>query len=118
VAQVRNELVRLIDQALGDDPRVALGAVWQLQQDMVWLEQRAVMHARANGYDWGRIGRALGTSRQAARQRFGSLTLMMPPLVRARDRANRQDRDVTKLRNQIAEGRYGAAGESEDPVFW
>ena len=33
----------------------------------------AVIVARAHGHSWGRIGVALGMSRQAARQRFGVL---------------------------------------------
>lgn len=34
----------------------------------------AVAHARANGRSWGRIGMALGVTRQAARERFGERT--------------------------------------------
>ncbi len=51
-----------------------LAGAHQLAQER-WERQvvRVVAAARAEGRDWGQIGRALGVSRQAARQRFGML---------------------------------------------
>ncbi|HNJ97880.1 MAG TPA: hypothetical protein PLV13_07125 [Ilumatobacteraceae bacterium] len=46
---VRDGLVEMIDRALGDDPRQAL---------------MAAALARREGFDWGRIGRNLGLTRQ------------------------------------------------------
>lgn len=37
--------------------------------------ERAVLTARANGRSWAMIGLAMGVSRQAARDRFGNLTV-------------------------------------------
>jgi hypothetical protein len=44
----------------------AMRAVAGAQADL----EAAVLAARANGQSWGRIGIALGTSRQATRQRY------------------------------------------------
>ncbi|MCB0981728.1 MAG: hypothetical protein H6513_04145 [Acidimicrobiaceae bacterium] len=119
MARIRNELVLLIDQVLGDDPKRALAAACQLRQEIVWLEQRAVAHARANGFDWGRIGRNLGLTRQGARKKFGNLTVAAPPHVVARDRSRQQEYEFTRLWNRISEGRYGEGGDDGDePVFW
>ena len=60
----------LIRQAGGSNPRLALAAVVELQGDLAWLLDRAVRLARQEGYDWGRIGRVLGCSRQSVRARF------------------------------------------------
>ena len=44
------------------------------------LMVRAERLARAAGYDWGRIGRLLGRSRQSVRQRFEYLAPLVGPL--------------------------------------
>ena len=76
-------------------------------------------HARANGFDWGRIGRNLGLTRQGARKKFGNLAVATPPHVAARDRARQQEHEFTRLWNRISEGRYGEGGDDGDePVFW
>lgn len=36
--------------------------------------RRLVAEARAEGANWGQIGAALGTTRQAARERYGTAT--------------------------------------------
>ena len=91
---VRQQLHRMIDDALDDDPRRALIAARQLQEEVVWLLQRAVALARRQEWSWGRIGRLIGTTRQAAQQRFGSVVPRVPP----HRRADRQDPMVQHLR--------------------
>ena len=51
------ELVAMIDQALGDEPKPALIAARQLKAEADWLTERAVALARREGFDWGRISR-------------------------------------------------------------
>lgn len=77
---LRQHLDLMLDNALGATPRLALAAVAQLKLDIDFLEGRAVALARREGYDWGRIGRLLVISRQAARQRWAKLDvgMMMP----------------------------------------
>ncbi len=65
---------RHLREALGDDSRVALAAVRQLiEEDVPWLERRAVRQARWHGYSWARIGRLLMRTRQSVRERFAVL---------------------------------------------
>lgn len=49
-------------------------------ENLRWLEDRAVRFARAEGYSWAQIGRLLGRSRQAVRQRFGAIDGTPQPL--------------------------------------
>lgn len=56
---------------LDDDPMVALAAAHQRVRDAQARLQRAVEAARAAGRTWHEIGTVLGTTRQAAFQRFG-----------------------------------------------
>jgi hypothetical protein len=70
MGRVRNDLIRLIDEALSDDPRIALAASHALEGEAEWLVKRAVASARVVGYNWGAIGRLLGMTRQGARKRF------------------------------------------------
>ena len=65
---------RHLREALGDDSRLALAAVRRLaDEDLPWLEARAVRYARWRGYTWARIGRLLLRSRQSVRERFRHL---------------------------------------------
>jgi hypothetical protein len=65
---------RHLREALGDDPRLALAAVRLIsEEDLPWLEDRAVRYARWHGYSWARIGRLLLRSRQSVRERFRHL---------------------------------------------
>lgn len=52
-----------------DDLRVVAEAADEVAASEARLRE-AVAHARAHGRSWNRIALALGTSRQAARQRF------------------------------------------------
>ena len=47
--RVRRELVRMIDDVLGDDPKQALIAARQLKVELAWLTERAVGVARSVG---------------------------------------------------------------------
>ena len=66
-----DEIQRHLDAALGDDPRDALIAVRKLiNDDLPWLERRAVDLARRELWSWVRISRLLMRSRQSVRERF------------------------------------------------
>jgi hypothetical protein len=68
------EIHRHVDAAAEDDPREALIAVRKLiNDDMPWLERRAVDLARRELWSWVRISRLLMRSRQSVRERFGAL---------------------------------------------
>ncbi|MGB8861734.1 MAG: hypothetical protein WCC60_20940, partial [Ilumatobacteraceae bacterium] len=75
-----HDLGQLLHDAGGANPRLALASVKALADETDWLLVRAVRLARAEGYDWGRIGRLLGVSRQAARQRFERLAPLVGPM--------------------------------------
>ena len=51
MSRVRNDLIRLIDDALSDDPRIALAASHAVEGEVDWLVTRAVAIARVNGYN-------------------------------------------------------------------
>lgn len=70
----RTELRRRIDEALIGPPHEALIAVRMLiDDDLTWLQRHAVGRERRSGYTWAEIGRLLGRSRQAVRERFSDL---------------------------------------------
>jgi hypothetical protein len=81
--QIREDLVsRLI--ALGDHTKIARRYIADLRplaglQQVAYAErtakealQKAVDYSRAAGFSWEQIGEMLGTTKQAAQQRFGS----------------------------------------------
>ncbi len=53
------------------DPLGALVAALELRTLIDAAEFDAVRHARQTGWTWTDIGEAMGTTRQAAQQRFG-----------------------------------------------
>jgi hypothetical protein len=61
----------LADAATSDDPAVGLAAVASLRVLLESLEELQVESARAQGWSWERIARALGVSKQAAHQKYG-----------------------------------------------
>jgi hypothetical protein len=116
---MRREIDRLLDRALGDDPRLAVAAARRLREEFEWIEQRAVALARREGYDWGRIGRLLGITRQSARARFMHLRPTLPPSKRAAaqsphvlDRAG-----LTRSMNRTLEEQYQEQ-LGDDIVAW
>ena len=54
------------------DPIAALFAAHQLRDLVGLAEVEAVRFARQANWTWSEIGEALGTTKQAAHQRFGS----------------------------------------------
>jgi hypothetical protein len=75
-----DELHRLTNDALADDPRVALIACRRLaDEEFASIERHAVRRARQSGWSWARIGRLLGRTRQAVRVRFAGVDAAAPP---------------------------------------
>ncbi len=103
-----------MEAVLGDDARAALAAYRDLaDRQLPWLEQRVVALARRDGLNWTDIGRAMGRSRQAVRQRFAAVIARPAPGPRetAFERALRQQNEAyERFRNPRA--------EEEDPVGW
>ena len=112
--RVRNELTGMIDDALGDDAKLALIAARRLKTEVDWLTERAVALARRNGYDWGRISRLLGITRQWARKRFKDAPPRLPPHVVNRDRYLAEQRRGERLLNQINSRTYRSADDGDD----
>ena len=80
------EIHRRVDAAGSDDPRHALIAVRKLiNDDVPWLERRAVDLARRDRWDWARISRLLMRSRQAVRERFGAFEGLPAPQFKSND---------------------------------
>jgi DNA-directed RNA polymerase specialized sigma24 family protein len=57
--------------ATSEDPAVGLAAVSSLRVLLETLEELQVESARAQGWSWERIARALGVSKQAVHQKYG-----------------------------------------------
>ena len=118
----RVSLYNRIDEALGDDPRVALIAVRRLfDEELPWIELRAVRLARAKGHPWARIGRALGRSRQAIQQRYADVEHTWPPIPREPvGQAERQERAIAGIYRDANRRKALAAWEAQagDVVPW
>ncbi len=72
---VRGDLLRVFHGCAADEWLVS---VKMLRRFIDGRERDAVRRAHAEGRTWGEIGRCLGMSRQAARQRFADLPPMEP----------------------------------------
>ena len=112
----------LFSDAVGSNPRLALVAVRALADETDWLLVRAVRLARADGYNWAQIGRLLGVSRQAAKERFdrlegevGPVTPFTPPHRRGRSEWQQSEQDFFET---IADLRRRREFESGDAMFW
>ena len=112
-----NDLRQLFRDARGSNPRLALAAIRALEKEVEWLVVRAVRLARSQGYDWGRIGRLLGVSRQAARQRFDRLAPRMSPLPPSRG-LTPMERHVRENAAMTEDLRRQREFESDDPMLW
>ena len=78
----RSRVLRHIEQAFDEDPRLALTALCELlDEDIPWIERTVIRNARAQGYDWGRIGRLLRRSRQAVHKRYSVLDGTYEPIT-------------------------------------
>ena len=116
MASVRDGLVQMIDRALGDHPREALIAARQLEEECEWVTRRAVAIARREGWNWARIGRLLGMTRQSARVRFPMTAPFAPPSSIAEDRTRRYERETVKMIEALKRRR--PLDGDDDPVAW
>ncbi len=113
-----HDLGRLVRDSGGSNPRLALASLRALEDELDWLLVRAIRLARDDGYDWGRIGRLLGRSRQSARQRYQRLAPRQPPVpphLRGRTDVERHHLDVAESTADLRRRREFEAG---DAVFW
>jgi DNA-directed RNA polymerase specialized sigma24 family protein len=62
---------KLAGEASSRDPAVGLAAVASLRILLESLEELQVTNARALGWSWEEIGRALGVTKQAVHRRYG-----------------------------------------------
>ena len=97
----RIELYDSVDEMLAEDPRVALFAIRRmLDEEIPWLELRAVRRARSHRTPWSTIGRALGRSRQAVQQRYADLDRQWVPIphrpLPLADQLDRERRQVLR----------------------
>lgn len=78
-------LVAELDHPAAGSPMGALAAARELSSVTDVALRAAVSRARAAGHSWSRIGEVLGTTRQAAFQRFGGPADSHngPPMTRA-----------------------------------
>ncbi|MCU1361902.1 MAG: hypothetical protein JWN99_3191 [Ilumatobacteraceae bacterium] len=114
---MRKELDRMLDDASATIPAWP-SPVHTSCATNSWIEQRAVAMARA-GYDWGKIGRLLGISRQSARSRFNGVVPTIPPHKRAAsgDFFQEQRDQIVRTTNQMKKDReYQRMGD--DVVAW
>lgn len=76
--------------------------------------------ARRDGYDWGRIGRLLGVSRQAARQRWATTDLgnMLPSTRRAAYRDPVEAEDVELALAHHLEKEQRRLDDTDEAVPW
>jgi hypothetical protein len=64
------EAAQLAAAAAHDDPEIGLAAVVALRQLLDQLEALQVSSARANGWTWERIAKALGITRQSVHKKY------------------------------------------------
>ena len=117
MSQIRRQLIAMIDDVLGDDPKAALIAAHRLSQELAWLQQKAVATARVNGWGWGRIGRLLGMTRQGARKKFPLAPPVPSPHTIAMHRYLKEQREGERLVQRFRNGTLGRP-DDEDPIFW
>lgn len=73
-AAFTRRVVRAYGRRIGERGDVdALPELVKLADELDAVIGRSVVGLRAEGYSWGEIGARLGTTRQAAQQRFGRL---------------------------------------------
>jgi hypothetical protein len=74
--------------------------------------------ARREGYDWGRISRLLGISRQWARERFKNAPPRMPPHIVARNRYLEDEREAERLTKRLESMATRRQDGDDDVVAW
>jgi len=70
------EATELAGAATSEDPVVGLAAVASLRVVLESLEELQVEAARAQGWSWERIARALGVTKQAVHQKYGGQRML------------------------------------------
>lgn len=102
------ELHGLIDDLLSDRSAAALAAYRRLaDEQMPWLERRAIVLARRQGISWAAIGRLLGRSHQGLIKRFGQAIradqLTAPAMPTLHGAAYQRDLDasIDRVRRQL-----------------
>ena len=63
-------IMAALEARSGLSDQMCLGALAELSRDMDRVIVRVARELHSQGYSWGDIGRGLGITRQAARQRF------------------------------------------------
>lgn len=117
MSQIRRQLIAMIDDALGDDPKAALVAAHRLAKEIGWLQQKAVALARVNGWGWGHIGRLLGMTRQGARKKFPLAPPQPSPHTIASNRYLKDQREGERLVERFRNGTLSRP-DDDDPIFW
>lgn len=82
---LRRGLLAMVEQICCPDAREAMIGARRLEVAMDEVLVHVVRQARRRGYPWARIGRLLGRSRQAMRQRFADAVPEPAPQVSARE---------------------------------
>lgn len=67
---MQQEATHLAGEAAAEDPTIGLAAVAALRGLLESLEQLQVERAREQGWQWQRIARALGVSKQAVHKKY------------------------------------------------
>jgi hypothetical protein len=70
------QTAKLASETSSRDPAVGLRAVASLRLLLESLEEIQVRNARALGWSWEEIGRALGVSKQAVHKKYGGRRLL------------------------------------------
>jgi hypothetical protein len=118
-ADLARAVQRLEDGAEGDraDPLAGIGHALDARRQAEAVLAVAVDAARAAGHTWQQVGDVLGTSRQAAFQRFGHP--VDPRTGQAMDRTtlDRADARAQALFTALAAGRWDEARGDFDPTM-
>jgi hypothetical protein len=68
---MKRDATKLAGEASSAQPSRGLAAVASLRLVLESLEELQVANARARGWSWEEIGRALGVSKQAVHRKYG-----------------------------------------------
>lgn len=70
-ADMVSRMLRAHGRRVADADPEDLGSLLELRDELELAIAKAVWGQRANGFSWAQIARGLGTTRQAAQQRYG-----------------------------------------------
>ena len=116
---VRVAADRLIEELTGGDAS-ALAAVAEARKLAATAEralQAAVDRAREAGHSWADIGMILGTSRQAAFQRFGRSVEAPTPASLTSDRAHDARQRAVELLSAVRDGDWTVVRTAFAPIL-